>query len=539
MDKELILPVRAAGITFKNPFYVSSGPTTRTVEQLLAIERAGWAAAVLKLAIDPAPYINRRPRYALFPEYDALGFTAEKRLTFAQGLEVVRDAKKKLTDLVLMVNITYAGEGDERGWVNMAERFCEAGADAIELNMCCPNMSFNVETTGGAREGMKRTGASAGMHADLVTPVVRAVKAAVDKPLLVKLCGEGGVIGPVARAVTLAGADGVGSSGNRLGMPPIDLENPAKAIYHLQEEISMTCYAGGWLKPLAQRDTYEMRKAAGPDVAIFATGAIRTAEDAIQMAMCGGDMAGICTETLLRGYDFVGDLVRDTKRWLEEHGKKSYRDVRDEVVCAVRDAADLTIYEGGPRLKQPGLTAPCQAACKRNVPVQAVLRAAAKKDFARAAELAASAACETCDAPCEKACAMGRLGQSLSVRNVICFVRARAGLTDCAQPRPVPEDRAVSRASDVLSRRKVDLLARRHAAVADEETVAAEAARCLRCGCGEGCQRCREACCEFAISLDDQGRVAFDAAKCVACGMCMNVCPNRNIEMVSSGEILP
>ena len=35
MRKDLYLPVEVGGITFKNPFYVASGPTTKSVKQLL------------------------------------------------------------------------------------------------------------------------------------------------------------------------------------------------------------------------------------------------------------------------------------------------------------------------------------------------------------------------------------------------------------------------------------------------------------------------------------------------------------------------
>jgi dihydroorotate dehydrogenase len=149
MSKDLYLPVEVGGITFKNPFYVASGPTTKSVKQLKRIEETGWAAASIKLTIDPAPYINRVPRYALFNDRNALAFTAEKRLTFVEGLKLMEDAKKVLKELILMANITYAGDKGIEGWVNMAKKFEEVGADIVELNMCCPNMSYNVEISSG------------------------------------------------------------------------------------------------------------------------------------------------------------------------------------------------------------------------------------------------------------------------------------------------------------------------------------------------------------------------------------------------------
>ena len=129
MKKELYLPVEVGGVRFKNPFYVASGPTTKSVKQLKRIEETGWAAASIKLTIDPAPYINRVPRYAIFNDRNALCFTAEKRLKFQEGLKLIDDAKKVLKELILFANITYAGDKGVDGWVNMARKFEEVGAD--------------------------------------------------------------------------------------------------------------------------------------------------------------------------------------------------------------------------------------------------------------------------------------------------------------------------------------------------------------------------------------------------------------------------
>jgi dihydroorotate dehydrogenase len=132
-----------------------------------------------------------------------------------------------------MANITYAGDAGVSGWVNMAKKFEEAGADVVELNMCCPNMSYNLETTsGGSRHASKQTGASMGQHADESSRIVEAIKGAIGIPLFVKLTPEGGHIAQIAKALYEAGADAVGGTGNRLGIPPIDLNDPGKAFFH-------------------------------------------------------------------------------------------------------------------------------------------------------------------------------------------------------------------------------------------------------------------------------------------------------------------
>lgn len=429
MKKELLLPVEIGGIRFKNPFYVASGPTTKTVRQLMRIEETGWAAASIKLTIDPAPYINRVPRYAVFDDRNALCFTAEKRIKFDEGLKLVEDAKKVLKELILFANITYAGDKGIEGWVNMAKKFEEAGADIIEMNMCCPNMSYNVELSKGDEKSCSvRTGASLGQQGDVVAEIVREIKKSIRIPLFVKLTPEGGKIAQIAKALYEAGADAVGGTGNRLGMPPIDLDNPGKAVYHLQDEISMSCHSGAWLKPLALRDTYEIRKVNGPKPAIMATGGIRNARDAVEMIMCGADLLGICAETLISGFDFIRDVIAELKEYMGDHGFSSLGQMRDIVVPLVKSAPELTLYKGYAKIKRPDLAAPCKAACPMDVPAQAYVRSVAKGDFKRAYELIMeknplqSVCGWVCNHPCEQACTRGELGNPIPIKDIKRFV---------------------------------------------------------------------------------------------------------------------
>jgi len=426
---DIRIPVTVGGVTFKNPFYVASGPTTKTVRQLVAIEEAGWAAASIKLSIDPAPYINRKPRYDLFEDRNTLAFTTEKRLTFKEGLTLVREAKKKLHDLILFANITYAGDDGVDGWVNMAKEFEKAGADIIELNMCCPNMSFNVcLTTAGTECTTKQTGASLGQQEDAVAEIVRAIKKETSIPLFVKLTPEGGRIAAISKTLYAAGADAVSSTGNRMGMPLMDLDHPEKAVYHLQEEVSMSCHSGAWLKPLAQRDTYEMRKLCGNDVKIAATGGITNWRDAVEMILCGGDLLGICAETLIRGYDIARPMIEGLHNYMVKHGYQSIEDFRGQIVPYMKTAQDVTLYGGYAKITQPKLSGPCKAACPYHVPAQAYVQSVGRGDFKTAHEiitekgLLQGACAYVCPHPCEDACVRGAYGQPVRIRELKRYV---------------------------------------------------------------------------------------------------------------------
>ncbi len=58
-------------------------------------------------------------------------------------------------------------------YATVAKKAVDAGADAVELNVSCPHVQF--------------TGAEIGQNPKLLAEVVEKVKAAVGKPILVKL----------------------------------------------------------------------------------------------------------------------------------------------------------------------------------------------------------------------------------------------------------------------------------------------------------------------------------------------------------------
>ena len=353
----------------------------------------------------------------------------KKRLTFEEGLELVRESKKVLNDLKLLANITYAGDKGVEGWVNMAVKFEEAGADVIELNMCCPNMSYNVNlTSGGSQKAAHQTGASLGQEGDAVAEIVREIKKAIKIPLFVKLTPEGGKIATIAAALYAAGADAVGGTGNRLGIPDLDLDNPEKAIYHLQDEASMSCYCGSWLKPLAQRDTYEIRKVNGMAPKIMAAGGITNWKDAVEMVLCGGNLLGVCAETLISGFDIVRPMIKGMKDYMDQHGYKTIDDFCGKIVPELKTAPELTLYGGYAKIKNPELSGPCKAACPLHVPVQAYTQKIAKGEFKEAYDLITTkgvlqgACAYVCTHPCEDACVRGEGGDPVRIRELKKFV---------------------------------------------------------------------------------------------------------------------
>jgi len=64
-----------------------------------------------------------------------------------------------------------------------------------------------------------------------------------------------------------------------------------------------------------------------------------------------------------------------------------------------------------------------------------------------------------------------------------------------------------------------------------EEEAVREAERCLRCGCGIGCELCYRVCPYSAVKPDGY-TFRVDEELCIGCGLCIERCPNDNIDAV-------
>ncbi len=426
--KDILLPVEIAGVKFRNPFYVASGPTTMTIEQLMRIEETGWGGASLKLTFDPPPYINRYPRYGYWDKSGIFSFTTERRMNFEDTLRLLEEGRNKTKNIVLFPNFTYAGNKGVQGWVNMAKKFEAAGAHINEINMCCPNMSYNVELSDGEGKKGPKTGASLGQQTDAVKAIVSAVSSATSIPLFVKLTPEGGRIAHVAKSCYEAGAVAVGGAANRLAIHHVDLDNPTSSPIRLQNEISMQCMCGDWVHPLGLRDVYEIRKLNGPLVKITGTGGVSDWKTAAEMFLCGANVVGISAETLISGFGFLPELVIEFKRWLQKHNYKSVESLTNVIPPNIKSAPEVTLYEGHAKIINNNLASPCVDACPASVPVQAYISKIAAGEFHEGFDILTSSTplmsicARVCNHPCEDACTRSQKDEAIQIKDLKRFL---------------------------------------------------------------------------------------------------------------------
>ncbi|MBQ7510684.1 MAG: dihydroorotate dehydrogenase [Prevotella sp.] len=178
------------------------------------------------------------------------------------------------------------------------------GIPAIELNISCPNVK-----DGGMAFGVTCAGAAS---------VVRAVRQAYHKTLIVKLSPNVTDITEIARAVEAEGADAVSLINTLMGMA-VDIEKRQKTL-----SIGTGGLSGPCIKPVALRMVYQVAHSVA--IPVIGLGGITTARDALEFLMCGARAIEIGTANFLD--PAVTIRVRDgINDWLDSHGIADVNDI--------------------------------------------------------------------------------------------------------------------------------------------------------------------------------------------------------------------
>lgn len=175
---------------------------------------------------------------------------------------------------------------------------------AIELNISCPNVKH-----GGMAFGTTCEGAAS---------VVKAVREAYDKTLIVKLSPNVTSITDIALAVQDAGADAVSLINTLMGMA-IDAERRKKLL-----SIGTGGLSGPAVKPVALRMVYQVAHAV--QIPVIGLGGISSATDAVEFLLAGASAIEIGTANFLDPAITV-KVAQGLNDYLDRHGFQSVRDI--------------------------------------------------------------------------------------------------------------------------------------------------------------------------------------------------------------------
>ena len=301
------LSTNIVGLQLENPTILASGILGYSAESLNRVAKGGAGAVVTKsIGIEPRfGYPNPTVVQAEAGLINAMGLPNPGIVLYGQEIKFC----KTILRVPLIVSV-FGYSADE--YAAVAKKAVDAGADAVELNVSCPHVQF--------------TGAEIGQNPKLLAEVVERVKAAVTKPIIVKLSPNVANIAVTARAAVEAGADAL-TAVNTLKAMAIDSETMRPILSNLKGGLS-----GPAVKPVALRCVYDIREEL-PDVPIIGCGGITDWRDAVEFFLAGASAIQVGTAIALENTEVFQAITKGVEVYLR---KKRYGSVKEIVNLAHR-----------------------------------------------------------------------------------------------------------------------------------------------------------------------------------------------------------
>lgn len=204
-------------------------------------------------------------------------------------------------DVPIIVNVP--GENPQ-DFAHVVRLLTDAGAaDAIELNISCPNVSHGLDYATDPR---------------LTAEVVSACRKATHLPLIAKLSPNVSDIRPIAKAAEEAGADGLSLINTVIGTS-IDARKRTFRLANITGGLS-----GPAIKPIALLHVW--RAAQTVSIPIIGMGGIMNATDAVEFLLAGASAVAVGTANFVNPGAAL-EVADGISRYLTENNFKQVGDI--------------------------------------------------------------------------------------------------------------------------------------------------------------------------------------------------------------------
>ena len=310
------LSIDFLGVHFDNPFCLASSPVGNCYEMCRKAYQAGWGGVYFKSVATASFVINEvSPRFDTLKKEgtDFVGFKNMEQTSerpFEDSMADMARLKKEFPNKVLIASIMGPTEAD---WTELARRATATGADMLELNFSCPQMTTHA------------MGSDVGTNPELCEKYVAAAKRGTDLPIVAKMTPNITDMVPFAEAALRGGAAGISAINTVKSIANLDLQNLV-GMPMIDGKSSVSGYSGKAVKPIALRFVNELYKRI-PGVQISGIGGIETWEDAAEFILLGARNLQVCTAVMEYGYRIIDDLTSGLAYYMEERGVDHLEDL--------------------------------------------------------------------------------------------------------------------------------------------------------------------------------------------------------------------
>lgn len=324
------LSIEFLGVKCENPFFLSSSPVCSNYDMIAKAFDTGWAGVFYKTIGIFLPN-ECSPRFDITRKEGTpwTGFKNMEQISdkpLETNLEYIRRLKKDYPTKVLGVSIMGSTEEE---WRILAKKVTEAGADMLELNFSCPQMTSHA------------MGSDVGQNPDLVYKYTKAVKESTHLPVVAKMTPNIGNMYIPAKAAIEAGADAISAINTVKSITNIDLDN-LTAMPVVNGKSSVSGYSGAAVKPIGLRFMHELKT--HPDVKhipLSGMGGIETWQDALEYILLGASNIQVTTSVMQYGYRIVEDMISGLKYYMEERNVDKLEDLVGSAINQIIPAEDL------------------------------------------------------------------------------------------------------------------------------------------------------------------------------------------------------
>lgn len=285
------LSITFAGLKLRNPLILASGILGTSGSSLRRVAESGAGAVVTKSIGKVAREGHRNPSVIKIEQgyLNAIGLANPGIENFKEEIGIARQGN------VPVIGSVYGFSIHE--FVEVAKAMQNYGADAIELNLSCPNVA--------------KAGAFYSQNEELAYEVVKEVKKSVSFPVIVKLSIHTKDIVSVAKACEEAKCDAI-TAINTIKAMKIDTKIKMPVLGNKIGGLSGAC-----IKPVALAAVYEIVKEV--KVPVIGCGGISSGEDAVEFFLAGARAVQIGSAVAERGVSIFRKVCGEILSYLEEN----------------------------------------------------------------------------------------------------------------------------------------------------------------------------------------------------------------------------
>lgn len=326
------LSIDFLGVHFENPFCLSSSPVSNCYEMCKKAYEVGFGGVVFK-TIGPKSYFidEVSPRFDKVSKEstDFVGFKNMEQIAEHPLEDNLRDMKRLKEEFPEKVLIASIMGNDDETWEELARLATEAGADILELNFSCPQMTTEA------------MGSDVGTNPELCKRYCEAVRRGSNLPILAKMTPNITDMESVAIACVEGGANGIAAINTVKSICNVDLDK-CVGMPIIDGKSSISGYSGKAIKPIALRFIEQLHSNEKlKNIPISGIGGIENWEDAAEFILLGASTLQMTTSVMQYGYRIVEDLKSGLMHYMEDKGVDKLSDLVGIATNSIIPAEDL------------------------------------------------------------------------------------------------------------------------------------------------------------------------------------------------------